>query len=55
MSIDPAMWMWMSGAKTYLPALNLGNVMHCFGVGIVVFSNNTDYHIGDEIYSNTGI
>ena len=37
-SVDPIMNVWMSGAQTYYPSLNVGDVMHCCGLGRVLGS-----------------
>lgn len=54
-SVDPAMRMWMSGVKTYFKALHIGDVMHCFGVGEVLYSKYPAYEPGDLVYVNTGL
>lgn len=40
LSIDPAMRMWMSDAKSYMPPVGINEVMRAIGLGEVVASNN---------------
>ena len=49
LSIDPVMRVWMSGAKTYLPPLNLNETMFAFGIGEVVHSRNKRFKKGDIV------
>ena len=54
-SVDPAMRMWMTGAKTYFKALHIGDIMHSFGIGQVIYSKYPAYEAGDLVYVNTGM
>ena len=36
MGIDPVMRVWLSGAKTYVDAVELGDVVPAFGIGVVI-------------------
>jgi hypothetical protein len=40
-SIDPMLRVWISGAKTYLPAITPGSSIPGFGVGQVIKLNDT--------------
>lgn len=49
LSIDPVARVWVSGAKTYLPALKVGMEIPAFGVGRVVASRSEMYKPGDLV------
>lgn len=52
-SIDPVMRVWMSGAKTYYPAVDLNTPLHTFGVAEVIASKSELYKPGDLVFGNT--
>ncbi|KAL4496155.1 hypothetical protein ABPG72_012892 [Tetrahymena utriculariae] len=54
-SVDPVMRVWLSGAETYYPKLKSGDIMHCFGVGIVIYSKNSQINVGSQVFGNLGI
>lgn len=55
MSLDPAMLGWMSdNRKSYIPPVELGEVMRSSGFGEVVASNHPDYAVGDQVMGMTG-
>lgn len=55
MSLDPAMLGWMSPDKnSYIPRVELGEVMRSSGVGEVVESQHPDYAVGDRVMGMTG-
>ena len=55
MSLDPAMLGWMSeDRESYIPPVELGDVMRSSGVGEVVESNNPDFSVGDKVMGMTG-
>lgn len=55
MSLDPAMLGWMSdNRKSYIPPVELGEVMRSSGFGEVVASNHPDYAVGDHVMGMTG-
>ena len=55
MSLDPAMLGWMSdNRKSYIPPVELGEVMRSSGFGEVVASNHPDYTVGDRVMGMTG-
>lgn len=50
MSLDPAMLGWMSpDTDSYMPRVELGEVMRSSGYGEVVESNNTNFQVGDKV------
>lgn len=54
-SIDPVMRVWLSGAKTYWPALKPKDTMHCFAVAKVLISKHTNFKVNDYVFGNTGV
>ena len=46
-SIDPAMRGWMTAAKSYIPAVELGQVMRAAGAGVVRESRHAGFSPGD--------
>ena len=50
MSLDPAMLGWMSpDTDSYMPRVEIGEVMRSSGYGEVVESNNPDFAVGDRV------
>lgn len=50
MSLDPAMLGWMSpDTDSYIPRVELGEVMRSFGYGEVVESNHPEFKVGDRV------
>ena len=47
-SIDPIMRVWLTGAKTYLPALNNGDTIHAFALSRQIGTN-------DIYFGSTGL
>ncbi|MBC3767574.1 NADP-dependent oxidoreductase [Neptunicella marina] len=55
MSLDPAMLGWMSEDRgSYIPPVELGEVMRSSGVGEVIESNHADFSVGDKVMGMTG-
>lgn len=55
MSLDPAMLGWMSDDReSYIPPVELGDVMRSSGVGEVVESKNDAFAVGDKVMGMTG-
>jgi len=55
LSIDPAMRVWMSEAKSYWPPVPLDDVMRAQGIGEVVESRNPKYPVGGWVSGMTGV
>jgi NADPH-dependent curcumin reductase len=47
LSIDPAMRTWMNAGRSYVPPVQIGEVMRALAVGHVVESRHHDYGVGD--------
>ena len=55
MSLDPAMFGWMnSDPESYIPPVQLGDVMRSSGLGEVIESNHADFAVGDRVRGMTG-
>ena len=50
LSLDPAIRVWMNGIDTYVPGIQVGDVMHAGGLGEVVQSRNAAYTEGDLVF-----
>ena len=53
-SIDPVMYVWLSGSKTQFRTVKEGEVFNCFGVGVVVQEGSGSFEKGSYIFGNTG-
>ncbi|MEM6575522.1 MAG: NADP-dependent oxidoreductase [Pseudomonadota bacterium] len=54
LSFDPTMRVWMNAQDSYLPAIQIGEVMRCFSVAQVVKSNHPDYAAGELVNGGFG-
>ena len=54
-SLDPAMLGWMSNMASYMPPVNLGDVMPALAVGEVVASKNEAYQPGTMVSGFFGV
>ena len=50
LSLDPAIRVWMNGIDTYVPGIQVGDVMRAGGLGEVVQSRNAAYTEGDLVF-----
>jgi NADPH-dependent curcumin reductase CurA len=55
LSLDPAMRGWMNEGKSYIPPVQIGEVMRAGGVGQVVESKHAGFKPGDTVYGTLGI
>ena len=55
LSLDPAMRGWMNDVKSYIPPVQLGEVMRAGGVGEVLESRHPGFQKGDHVYGTIGI
>ncbi len=55
LSLDPAMRGWMNEGKSYIPPVQIGEVMRAGGVGKVTASRHPAFAIGDIAYGTLGI
>ena len=54
-SLDPAMRGWMNDVRSYLPPVQIGEVMRAGGVGRVVKSNHPRIKVGDHLSGTFGV
>lgn len=55
LSLDPAMRGWMNDVRSYLPPVQIGEVMRALGVGTVETSNHPGFDIGDNVVGVFGV
>jgi hypothetical protein len=55
LSLDPAMRGWMNDARSYVPPVQIDEVMRAGGVGQVVASRHSEFKQGDYVYGTLGI
>lgn len=53
-SIDPAIRGWMKDEPSYMPPIELGEVIRSSTVGTVLDSQHDDYSVGDVVYGLNG-
>ena len=54
LSLDPANRGWMSGQKSYVDAMNIGDIMRGGTIGVVEETNNNDFQKGDVVNAMGG-
>lgn len=55
LSIDPAMRTWMNAGRSYVPPVQIGEVMRALGIGRVVESRHSGFAVGDEVSGIFGV
>ncbi len=55
LSVDPAMRGWMNAGKSYVPPVEIGEVMRAGGVGRVVASRHPRFTVGDHVSGAFGV
>jgi len=55
LSLDPAMRGWMNEGRSYIPPVQIGEVMRAGGVGRVVASGASAFAEGDCVYGTLGV
>jgi NADPH-dependent curcumin reductase CurA len=54
LGIDPTVRSWLNSGEGYLPAVEIGEVVRCSGIGEVVATRCDAYEVGDIAYSLPG-
>lgn len=54
-SLDPAMRGWLNDVRSYLPPVQIGEVMRAAVTGTVVESNHPDFAVGDAVTGTLGV
>jgi hypothetical protein len=55
LSIDPAMRTWMNAGRSYVPPVEIGEVMRAFAVGRVIESRHPEFAVGDQVSGLFGV
>jgi NADPH-dependent curcumin reductase CurA len=55
LSIDPAMRSWMNAGRSYVPPVEIGELMRAAGIGRVIDSRHPDYAVGEHVYGVFGV
>jgi NADPH-dependent curcumin reductase len=55
LSLDPAMRSWMNAGRSYVPPVEIGEIMRAAGIGRVVDSRHPKYQIGEHVYGVFGV
>jgi NADPH-dependent curcumin reductase CurA len=55
LSIDPAMRSWMNPGRSYVPPVQIGEVMRAAGIGRVIDSRHPDFHADEHVYGVFGV
>lgn len=55
LSIDPAMRAWMNAGRSYVPAVEVGEVMRALGIGRVIDSRHPDFQVGEHVSGLFGV
>jgi NADPH-dependent curcumin reductase CurA len=54
-SLDPAMRGWMNDRRSYIPPVQIGEVMRALALGRVLASRNPKFAAGDYVYGPLGV
>ena len=54
-SLDPAMRAWMNDVRSYIPPVQIGEVMRAAAIGRVVESRHPDYQVGNWVNGLFGV
>ena len=55
LSIDPAMRTWMNAGRSYVPPVEIGEVMRALAIGRVIESRHADFAVGDQVSGTFGV
>jgi NADPH-dependent curcumin reductase CurA len=55
LSLDPAMRSWMNASRSYVPPVEIGEVMRAAGIGRVVESQHPGFSTGQHVYGVFGV
>jgi NADPH-dependent curcumin reductase CurA len=55
LSVDPAMRSWMNAGRSYVPPVQIGEVMRAAGIGRVTDSRHRDFKVGEHVYGVFGV
>lgn len=55
LSLDPAMRSWMNAGRSYVPPVEIGEVMRAAGIGTVIASQHPQFRVGDTVSGLFGV
>ncbi len=55
LSVDPAMRSWMNAGRSYVPPVEIGEVMRAAGIGRVIDSRHPEFKVGEHVYGVFGV
>jgi NADPH-dependent curcumin reductase CurA len=55
LSLDPAMRGWMNAGRSYVPPVQIGEVMRAGAIGHVIETQHPDFKAGDEVFGTLGV
>jgi NADPH-dependent curcumin reductase CurA len=55
LSVDPAMRSWMNAGRSYVPPVEIGEVMRAGGIGRIIDTRHPDFAVGDLVYGVFGV
>jgi hypothetical protein len=55
LSVDPAMRSWMNAGRSYVPPVEVGELMRAAGIGRVIDSRHPDHEVGARVYGVFGV
>ena len=55
LSLDPAMRGWMNAGRSYVPPVEIGEVMRAGAIGRVVESRHPGYEVGERVFGTFGV
>ncbi|MCU1684549.1 MAG: putative NADP-dependent oxidoreductase [Amycolatopsis sp.] len=55
LSLDPAMRSWMNAGRSYVPPVEIGEVMRAQGIGHIIDSNHPKFEVGDTVSGAFGV
>ncbi len=55
LSIDPAMRTWMNAGRSYVPPVQIGEVMRALGIGRVAESRHPGFAVGEQVSGIFGV
>ncbi|HEX4624594.1 MAG TPA: NADP-dependent oxidoreductase, partial [Solirubrobacteraceae bacterium] len=55
LSVDPAMRAWLNPVRSYVPPVEIGEVMRAGGIARVVQSHHPDFAVGDRVNGAFGV
>jgi NADPH-dependent curcumin reductase len=55
LSLDPAMRGWMNAGRSYVPSVEIGEVMRAGAIGRVIDSRHPDYAVGEDLHGTFGV